>query len=73
VASTIDWTYGGTNPDAWSVQDSGDGGLTWSEIDFISGTERTFGGLNTGDLGRVVGEDSIGNPTLEPSNSVVIP
>jgi len=72
-ANTINWTYVSTNPANWRIESSSDGGVTWSEVDLVVGTDRTYTGLSTGDLARVIGVDGFDVPTLEPSNAVIVP
>lgn len=72
VTGQLDWTFAGTNPNQWRIEDSSDGGLTWNEVDLVAGTLRTYPGLSTGDLARVVGVDALDVPTLEPSNAVIV-
>lgn len=66
----LTWTFSGTNPDHWSIQESEDGGSTWTEVGTAPGSSTSAQFLDTGVLARIVGQDSGNVPTIPPSNSV---
>ena len=69
----LNWTFSGTDPEQWSVQESEDGGATWFEVNTVPGISRSSPFLYSGVLARIVGEDAIGNQVVPTSNTVVIP
>lgn len=65
----LSWTFSGTNPGSWSIQESNDFGATWDEVQQVPGASRSAQFLDSGVLARIVGV----SPSIAPSNSVVIP
>jgi hypothetical protein len=69
----LHWTFSGTDPVQWSIQESEDGGASWFEADTRSGTVRSAPFLDSGVLARIVGEDALGHQIIPTSNSVAVP
>jgi hypothetical protein len=65
----LHWTFFGTDPAQWSIQESEDGGASWFEVGLVSGVTRSAPFLDSGVLARIVGQI----PPIPPSNSVGIP
>jgi hypothetical protein len=62
------WTWGGTNPAVWSVQEATAENGPWGEVDQQPGSARTSPNLSSGQWARIVGQDLLGNDVTNPSN-----
>jgi hypothetical protein len=71
MLAQIAWTWACADPDHWSEEESNDGGATWSEVNVLPGSQRSDGGLDSGNWYRVTGQDALNNPVTNVSNIVV--
>jgi hypothetical protein len=65
----LSWTFSGTNPGVWSIQESDDFGANWDEVNQVPGVSRSALFIDSGVLARIVGLF----PDVPPSNTVAIP
>lgn len=70
VFPNLIWTFSGTNPEHWSIQESEDVGVTWFEVSVSAGLNRSAPFLDNGVLARIVGQDAGNNQTVPSSNVV---
>jgi hypothetical protein len=67
----LNWTFSGTNPDHWNVEQSSDGVSGWVVVDTVAGSLRTSSAIDSpGGFARVIGFDS-GNNQIIPTSNVV--
>ena len=60
----LSWTFSGSNPQTWSIQESNDFGATWEQVNTVAGTARGAVFTDSGVLVRIVGV----NPAVPASN-----
>jgi len=65
------WTWSDTDPDFWEVEQSTDGGLTWSNVAEWSGATRTDATEGAGQY-RIIGVNALRDPITAYSNIVTL-
>lgn len=62
------WTWSGTDPDHWSIQEAPAANGPWTEVDNQAGGTRDSASLTGGLWCRVVGQDASNVDVTNPSN-----
>src|SRR4051812_25247283 len=67
------WTWSGTDPDTWEIDQAPSATGPWSSWDSVAGTQRSDSNPDTGFWYSVIGLDSLSNPVTDRSNAVEVP
>lgn len=66
------WTWSGVAPVSWSIQQSNDGGATWTELDETDGATHSYDLSGESGLFYIVGLDVAANRVTAASNVLTL-
>jgi hypothetical protein len=69
----ITWTWAGSDPDTWSIEQSPNPNGPWTPVESQPGASRGFSGLDLGFWYTILGLDGSSTPVTTRSNAVNLP